>query len=73
MTHLIECGFQDLDGFHLGRIGEGFHQFGIVGGLHGGAVELALDGAQVFGYAQDAEVDLVHAGAAFTVHGALSC
>jgi hypothetical protein len=32
------------------------------------AVEFALDGPQVFGDAQNAEMNLVHAGAVFAVH-----
>ena len=72
VAHLVERGFQDVKRFHLSWVGEGFHQFRVVGRLHGGAVEFALDSAQVFGYAQDAEMNIVHAGAVVAVHVVLS-
>ena len=72
VAHLVERGFQDVEGFHLGRTGKGFHQFGVVGRLHGDAVEFPLDGAQVFGDAQNAEVNLLHAFPVLAVHGVLS-
>jgi hypothetical protein len=72
VAHLVEGGLEYLDGFHLGRIGEGFHEFGVGGGLHGGAVEFALDHAQVLGNAQNAEMNLFHAFPVLAIHMALS-
>ena len=69
MTHLVEGGLENLDGFHLGRIGEGFHELGVRGGLHGGAFEFALDDAQVLRNAQDAEMNLFHAFPVLAIHG----
>src|SRR5271157_4132774 len=69
VAHLVESGLEDLDGFHLGWVGEGFHELGVGGGLHGGAVEFALDHAQVFGDPQNAEMNLFHAFFVLAIHG----
>jgi hypothetical protein len=72
MAHLVEGGLEDLDGFHLGLIGQGFHEFGVSGGLHGGAVQFALDHAQVVGNPQNAETNFFHAFAVLVIHEILS-
>src|ERR1700676_79718 len=72
VAHLVEGGLERLDGFHLGRIGESFHEFGVGGGLHSGAVEFALDHAQIVGNAQNAEPNLFHAFPVLAIHMVLS-
>src|ERR1700677_6643 len=72
VAHLVEGGFESLDRFHLGLIGQRLHEFGIVRGLHGGAVELALNHAQVVSNSQNAEMNFVHAFPVLTIHGSLS-
>ena len=69
VAHLVEGGFEDLNRFHLRWIGESFHELGVGGGLHGGAVEFALDHAQVVGNAQNAETNLFHAFPVLAIHG----
>jgi hypothetical protein len=72
VAHLVEGGLEHLDGFHLGRIGEGLHEFGVGGSLHGGAVEFALDHAEIVSNAQNAEMNLFHAFPVLAVHEVLS-
>jgi hypothetical protein len=68
VAHLVESGLKDLDGFHFRRIGESLHEFGVSGGLHGGAVEFTLDDPQVVRNAQNAEMNVFHAFPILAIH-----
>ena len=56
-----------LERVHLGQLAEGFHELRVAGRFHGGTIELALNRAQVFGHAQDPDVDFVEV--VFSSHG----
>jgi len=56
----------------ISGIGKGFHELRVGGGLHGGAVEFALDHAQILRNAQNAEMNLFHAFPVLAIHKILS-
>jgi hypothetical protein len=61
VPHLIERGAQGINGLGFRERVECLHQFRITGRLHGGAIQFALNGAQIVGDACDAAVKIVHA------------
>src|SRR5271166_3037266 len=72
MAHLVERRFKHLNGFHLRRIGQGFHKLGVRRSLHRGAIEFALNHSQVVGNSQNAKMNLFHAFPVLAIHKVLS-
>jgi hypothetical protein len=60
VAHLIERLAQYLDRFRLRQRAQRFHQFRIAGRLHGGAIQLALNDAQIFSDSDHSCVQIVH-------------
>src|ERR1700728_4007808 len=56
VPHLVERGAQSFNRLGLRLRVQRLHQFRVAGSLHGGTVELSLNGAQVFGDARDPEL-----------------